>query len=178
MKKYIALGFILAITLAIYLYTRPGPPIRMAEQVNLDLFMGDWYVIANIPTFIEKGAHNAVESYRRKSDTEIATTFSFNQDSFSGPQKTYHPTGFVDLAKPSNAEWGMQFLWPFKSEFIIVYVDPAYEYTIIGRTKRDYLWIMARKPQIDPRELEKLIQIAVDEGYRSSDILMVPQQVK
>ena len=26
--------------------------------------MGDWYVIANIPTFIEKGAVNAIESYK------------------------------------------------------------------------------------------------------------------
>ena len=26
--------------------------------------MGDWYVIASIPTFIEKEAYNAVESYR------------------------------------------------------------------------------------------------------------------
>ena len=26
------------------------------DYVDLDLFMGDWYVIANIPTFLEKGA--------------------------------------------------------------------------------------------------------------------------
>ncbi len=178
MKKIIGLGIMLLVSIFAFQSCRQGPPIRMAERVNLDLFMGDWYVIANIPTFIEKGAHNAIESYTKKSDTVIDTQFSFNKDSFTGPKKEYNPTGFVVTENPSNAEWKMQFLWPFKSEFIIVYVDPAYEYTIIGRTKRDYLWIMARKPQIDPRELEKLVNIAVDEGYRASDILMVPQQVK
>ena len=178
MKKIIGLGIMLLVSIFAFQSCRQGPPIRMAERVNLDLFMGDWYVIANIPTFIEKGAHNAIESYSKKSDTVIDTQFSFNKDSFTGPKKEYNPTGFVVTENPSNAEWKMQFLWPFKSEFIIVYVDPAYEYTIIGRTKRDYLWIMARKPQIDPRELEKLVKIAVDEGYRASDILMVPQQVK
>jgi len=106
--------------------------------------MGDWYVIANIPTFIEKGAHNAIESYKLKSDGVIDTTFTFNKDSFNGPKKEYNPTGFV-TDDPSNALWKMQFLWPFKSEFIIVYVDPEYKYTIIGRTKRDYIWIMARE---------------------------------
>ncbi|HSN72991.1 MAG TPA: lipocalin family protein, partial [Steroidobacteraceae bacterium] len=38
-------------------------PIVTAEQVDLERFMGRWYVIANIPTFIEKGAHNATETY-------------------------------------------------------------------------------------------------------------------
>ncbi|MFC3195701.1 lipocalin family protein [Marinicella sediminis] len=175
MKKIIGLVLLILISLFTFQSCRQGPPIRMAEQVNLDLFMGDWYVIANIPTFIEKGAHNAVESYSRTSDKVIDTRFSFNKDSFTGPKKEYNPTGFVQ-DDPSNAEWKMQFLWPFKSEYIIVYVDPAYEYTIIGRTKRDYVWIMAREPHVSARELERLIQIAVDEGYDRSLIQMVPQQ--
>ena len=176
MKKIIAIGVVVLVSLFAVQSCRQGPPIRMAEKVNLDLYMGDWYVIANIPTFIEKGAHNAIESYSRTSEYEIDTKFSFNKDSFTGPKKEYNPTGFVVEDNPSNAEWKMQFLWPFKSEFIIVYVDSAYEYTIIGRTKRDYVWIMARKPHIDPREIERLIQIAVDEGYDRSQIQLVPHK--
>ena len=42
------------------------PPIPVVAHVDLERFMGDWYVIANIPTFVEKGAHNAVESYRAR----------------------------------------------------------------------------------------------------------------
>ncbi|WP_246027044.1 lipocalin family protein [Marinicella litoralis] len=162
-------------SLFIFQSCRPGPPIRMAEKVNLGSFMGDWYVIANIPTFIEKGAHNAIESYQMSEPDVIDTTFTFNKDSFTGPKKQYKPTGFV-TDNPSNAEWKMQFLWPFKSEYIIVYVDPAYQYTIIGRTKRDYLWIMARNPQIPAQQLEQLIQIAVEEGYPKNQIKMVPHQ--
>ena len=147
----------------------------MAEQVNLDLFMGDWYMIANIPTFVEEGAHNAIESYHRSEPGVINTTFSFNKDSFNGPKKEYQPTAYV-VENSSNAEWKMQFLWPFKSEYIIVYVDPAYEYTIIGRTKRDYVWIMARSPHIHSHEIERLIQIVVDQGYQRSAIQMVPHK--
>lgn len=175
MKKIVTLGIVIVVSLFVFQSCRQGPPIRMAEKVNLDLYMGDWYVIANIPTFIEKGAHNAIESYTRTSENEIDTKFSFNKDSFTGPKKEYNPTGFVQ-DDPSNAEWKMQFLWPFKSEFIIVYVDPAYQYTIIGRTKRDYVWIMAREPKISQRDLERLIQIAVDEGYDRNQIQLVPQQ--
>ncbi len=177
MKKIISLGVVIIVSLFAFQSCRQGPPIRMAESVNLDLYMGDWYVIANIPTFIEKGAHNAVESYSLREPNVVDTTFTFNKDSFTGPKKTYNPTGFVTDA-PSNAEWKMQFLWPFKSEFIIVYVDPAYQYTIIGRTKRDYVWIMARSPEISKQQIELLIQIAVDEGYDKTLIQMVPQEAK
>jgi apolipoprotein D and lipocalin family protein len=173
MKKVSGLIVLVIMSFFIFQSCRHYPSIRTAEKVDLDLFMGDWYVIANIPTFIEKGAHNAVETYTRKSESVIDTQFSFNKDALTGPKKEYNPTGFV-TDNPSNAEWKMQFLWPFKSEFIIVYVDPEYKYTIIGRTKRDYVWIMARESQINPRDQKMLIDIAVEEGYDRSLIELVP----
>ena len=71
------------------------PPIHTAPKVDLQRFMGPWYVIANIPTFIEKGAHNAIESYQLNADGTIATTFTFREGSFEGPEKRHEPTGFV-----------------------------------------------------------------------------------
>ena len=41
----------------------------VVDYVDLDRFMGDWFVIATIPTFIEKDAFNPVETYKR--DDEI-----------------------------------------------------------------------------------------------------------
>lgn len=123
------------------------PPLPLVDKVDLQRFMGDWYVIANIPTFIEKGAHNAVESYRLNPDGSIATTFTFRADSFQGPLKRYKPTGFV-FDQKSNAVWGMRFIWPIKADYRITYLKPDYSQTIIGREARDYVWIMARTPQI------------------------------
>ena len=78
------------------------PPIALVPKVDLPRFMGDWFVIANIPTAIEKGAHNAVESYRLAEDGSIPTTFTFRADGFDGPEKRYHPRGFV-LDRESNS---------------------------------------------------------------------------
>lgn len=150
-------------------------PINVEKKVDLERFMGDWYVIANIPTFIEEGAHNAIESYAMNKDGSIATTFTFNEDSFNGDKKTYHPTGYVTDDK-SNAIWKMQFLWPFKSDYRILYVDKEYKNTIVGRIKRDYVWIMSRKPEIDANEYNKLVQIIKESKYDVSKIKLVPQQ--
>jgi apolipoprotein D and lipocalin family protein len=53
------------------------PPLKKVENVDLKRFMGKWYVIANIPTFIEKGAHNAVETYTwNKKEKRIDVLFT------------------------------------------------------------------------------------------------------
>lgn len=152
-----------------------NPPIRIEKKVDINRFMGDWYVIANIPTFIEEGAHNAIESYKLNKDGSISTTFSFYQDSFTGEKKEYHPTGYI-YDKESNAVWGMQFIWPIKSDYRIVYVDKDYMYTIIGRVKRDYVWIMARSSTVPDSDYKMLVDIIKQEGYDISKIQKVPQQ--
>jgi len=145
------------------------------DYVNLNRFMGDWYVIANIPTFIETDAHNAVESYRLNADGTVATTFTFNDSGFTGEKKVYRPRGFI-LDTTTNATWGMRFIWPIKADYRVVYLDADYSQTIIGRKKRDYVWIMARTPEIPDVEYQKLVQVIAKLGYDTAKIRKVPQQ--
>jgi apolipoprotein D and lipocalin family protein len=149
-------------------------PLKPVDQVDLPRFMGDWYVIANIPTALEKGAHNAVETYQLNSDGTIATTFTFRDGSFDGKKKAYHPRGFV--SDESNAVWGMQFVWPIKADYRIVYLDDDYTVTVIGRNKRDYVWIMAREPEISDQAYQDILEQVAEMGYDISEIEKVPQQ--
>ena len=137
--------------------------------------MGDWYVIGNIPTSIEREAFNAVESYRLDADGTIATTFTFREGAFDGALKTYCPRGFV-LDTHSNAVWGMHFVWPIKADYRIVFVSGDYEHTIVGREKRDYVWIMARTPQTGRCRLRGAARDRAREGYDMSKVRRVPQQ--
>jgi len=149
-------------------------PIQTVPRLELERFMGDWYVIANIPTFIERDAHNAIESYELVSSNLVATTFRFNQGSFDGPLKTYQPTGFV-TDHPSNAIWGMQFIWPIRADYRVIYLDEDYTQTVIGRNRRDYVWIMARTPAIPEADYLALLQVISGQGYDISKIRDVPQ---
>jgi len=150
-------------------------PIKTVERVDLERFMGDWYVIANIPTFIEKGAHNAIESYKLDPDGSIATTFTFRKDGFDGELKTYTPRGFVEDRR-STAVWGMQFVWPIKADYRIVWLDEAYSQTVIGRDKRDFVWIMARQPTLPEADYRRIVEFLAGQGYDTSQIRKVPQR--
>ncbi len=170
--KRLSLAFALLIPL-LSMSCRSLPPIRTETSVDLDRFMGDWHVAANIPTLLERDAWNALESYEKRADGVILTTFSYNKGGPEGPLKTYHPKGFV-RDTGSNAVWGMRFIWPFKAEYIIVYVDDDYQATLIGRRKRDYLWIMTRSAHPDEATVETLIDLAVEQGYPRERIQRVP----
>jgi apolipoprotein D and lipocalin family protein len=152
-----------------------GAPMETVPYVDLDRFMGDWYVLANIPTFVEKGAHNAVENYARNPDGTIATTFTFNKDAFDGPQKVHHPKGFV-LDTTTNARWGMQFIWPIKADFRVIYLDDDYGLTVIGRDKRDYVWVMGRSPEFSDADFQRMQDFIASVGYDPSKLQRVPQQ--
>ena len=151
------------------------PPISTVTQVDLQRFMGDWYVIAAIPTFIETEAYNAVESYRLNPDGTVATTFTCRKGSFSGPLKTYEPRGYV-VDNTGNAVWGMQFVWPIKAEYVVVHLDPTYSYTVIGRSARDYAWVMARTPTMPAADYAAAVAKLEALGYPLDGLREVPQR--
>ncbi len=151
-----------------------NPSIPPVGEVDLPRYMGDWYVIAHIPSFRERDAYDAVESYRLGEDGRVRTTFRFRKGAFDAPLQTMEPVGTV-VPGTNNAVWGMQFVWPIKAEFVIVDLDPLYSRTIVGRSKRDYVWLMARTPQLPGPELDAAISRIRELGYDTSKLRMVPQ---
>ena len=151
------------------------PKLATVPSVDLPRFMGDWYVIAAIPVWIEKNSYNGVESYRLNDNGTIATTYTFREGGFDGKPKRYTPTGYV-RDRRTNAEWGMQFLWPFRSEYLITYLADDYSATVISRSARDSAWIMARTPQIPEAQLARLTGILREQGYDVSRLRPVPQR--
>jgi apolipoprotein D and lipocalin family protein len=151
------------------------PAMPTVERVDLARFSGDWFVIAHIPAPLEKNAFNAVESYRVAADGTIETTYTFRDGGFEGEPKRYTPRGFV--RDPStNATWGMQFLWPFRMEYLVILLDEERGVTVIGRTDRDYVWIMARTPEIPEEEFRRLVAFVGERGYDVTRLRRVPQR--
>ena len=150
------------------------PPLPTAARVDVNRYMGPWYVLASIPTFLEKDAYNAVETYALNADGTIAVTFTYHKGAFDGPLKTMTPRGWVEDA--SGAVWGMRFVWPIKADYRIAYLDEGYTEVIVARNARDYVWIMARKPELPAAQFARLQQRVADMGYDVSKLKLVPQR--
>ena len=174
MKNSIVLSaLIVCLFLFVSCQSAKNPPPTVS-YVDLESFMGTWYVIGYTPIVFDGKAHNATEHYYLEPNGNIQTTYQYRNGSFDGPLKTFRPTGFV-YNKETNAEWRIQFVWPFKADYLILHYDKDLGETIIGHPNRKYAWIMLRNPECEEATYEHLLNKLVKLGYDSELIQKLPQ---
>lgn len=149
---------------------------KTVPHVDLDRFFKKWYVIAGRLTFVEKGAHNAVEEYKFNVDKQrIDINFYFNKDSFAGEKKNIPQKGWVEN-KESNAHWKISPFWPLKFDYFVIALADDYSWTAIGVPNQKYLWIMADDWNMSEAKLQDVIDGIRKAGYPVNDIIRVPQK--
>jgi len=150
------------------------PPLRTVPHVELERYMGDWYVIANIPYFAEKDKVATIERYELGPNGKIANTFIFRKKLFTAPEKQWHATATV-VNTTTNAEWRVQFFWPVKLPYLVIDLDPDYRWAVVGHPTRHYLWILSRERTLTDAIYEGILERAATQGYDISQIAKVPQ---
>ncbi|MGE3260934.1 MAG: lipocalin family protein [Bacteriovoracia bacterium] len=151
------------------------PSQETVDHVDLQRFMGKWYVIASIPTSAEKDAVNATETYTWNAKEErVDIDFRFRQGSASGEEKIIPQKGFIEN-KETNAEWRVQPFWPLKFAYLIVDLAPDYSDTIIGRPGRENVWVLAREPRMSDVRYRQLMRKIEAWGYEVKELKKVPQ---
>ncbi|HMP89365.1 MAG TPA: lipocalin family protein [Kiritimatiellia bacterium] len=150
---------------------KPPPTV---EYVDLPRFMGDWYVVGGILTSFERDAYHAIENYQLDKKGNIPTTYTFRRGGFDGPLKTYRSKAFVHN-KETFAEWRIQFIWPLKFPYLVIYLDEDYQATAISTDDKKYLWIMSRTPQMPERQYGEIMNLVTELGFDTNKIVSVPQ---
>lgn len=152
-------------------------PVPLVPQVDLARYAGDWYLVAHIPTRRDRGAHNAVENYRVNADGRIAITYENRLGGFEGKPKRMTPIAEV-VEGTGNALWGVRFgwYWPFWYEYRIAHLEPDYSAAIVARSKRDFLWIFSRSPQLSVAQQARYEKLIASWGYDPARLEPVPQR--
>lgn len=73
--------------------TAARPRLDTVKNMELEKFMGKWYVIATIPVFIEAKAFNETEEYNILPDGSINTVLTFNQGGLTARSNGITPAG-------------------------------------------------------------------------------------
>lgn len=174
----VALRCVLPALLAVLLAgcsVMPPQGFPRAERVELDRFMGSWYVIAHIPPRMTRNAYNSVERYEREKADVVRVVFTYRDGGFDGERERLEMTGYV-VAGTNNAVWAMQPFWPIRMENTISHVGPGYDTVIVARSALDYVWIMARTPRIPEAQYRDLVRRVERLGYDPAKLRRVPQQ--
>lgn len=144
------------------------------KQVDLQRFMGAWYVIAILPNPIEKNAANGIETYTLNPDGSIGITYTYRKGGPTGKEKTLRPRAKV-YNQESSAEWRVQLLKPFWSPYLVVDLAEDYRYTVIGVPNKKFVWIMSRSPELSDEDYAGIINRLAADGYKTEKIIKMPQ---
>ena len=148
------------------------------KNVDIDRFMGKWFVIASIPTWFETTASNAVETYAKNADGSIHVSFSYYDNDPSGEFKEMTQKAYV-VDEQTRGHWKIRPIWPLLFDYLVIDLDTEnYEYTVIGRPNKANVWIMARSPHISDDLYRKLVRKVVSQGYDELEIKKVQQEWK
>ena len=151
------------------------PPLETVKRVDLQRFMGSWYVIGTIPWMVEKNNVGTMDIYELRKDGKINIRYVFHKKSLEAPRQEWKAVARVVNAK-SNAEWAVQFVWPFEAPYLVIGLSEDYGRCIIGHPSRDLVWIMSRKPTMSDTEFNDTVQSLVQKGYDPKRIVRVPQK--
>tara|TARA_Y100000590_G_C15379678_1_gene885835 strand:- start:36 stop:557 length:522 start_codon:yes stop_codon:yes gene_type:complete len=163
-KVFISLYFISNV-----LFSHP-----VVENLDIERFMGRWYVFALIPNWIEEGGTNSYDDYVLNEDGTIDITYKTIKD---GKQRTIKQQGFVvDNQLPSR--WEIKFIKPwvpfYKAPYEVIILDKEYSYMVVGHPDNTYGWIMSRETSIDEQIYNKiLLELNEDFGYNKDEFQKV-----
>jgi apolipoprotein D and lipocalin family protein len=155
--------------------SRAMAPIEPVRQVDLSRYMGRWYVVASIPTAMERNGSNAVETYRLQPDGTVCTWFRFRKGGFDQPVRLIHSTATV-VPDSGNARWSVHLYWLLRLQYLVGWLKPDYSQVLVVRDARDHLWYMARTPKVSSADYQSMLERARAMGYDTRKIVQVAQR--
>ena len=150
-------------------------PLQVQANVDLEKFMGRWYVIANIPYRAEAGKVGSYVEYRPRPDGRMDDLYFFRKKNFDSKLEQWSGVAWV-VDKQSNARWLAQFIWPFKFDYLILATAPDYSWALVGHPSRDLAWVFARTAMMDAALYQQLLSKLAAMDYDEKRVLRVPQQ--
>lgn len=141
--------------------------------VDLKKYAGKWYVVACIPTEFDKSRNYICEDYKLVKGGKIAIETSYFEDN-SRVQSFSSAIGFPD--KEFNyVRWKVQYVWPFKSDYVVEELADDYSYAVVGHPQRKFLYIMNRSGRMPENVFIDLLTLCGKKGYDLTKLRKVAQ---
>lgn len=153
------------------------PPLQTAGDVDLSRYAGRWYEIAKYPNFFQRScARDTTAEYTPLPGGKIRVVNSCRKKDGSVQQVT----GTAEVVAGSgNSRLKFGFGGPFKGDYwILDYDRKGYSWALVGHPSRQFLWILARTPELPAATYENIVASAVRHGYDANRIERTPQSTR
>lgn len=149
-------------------------PLKTVDQVDIQSYSGKWYEIARLPNRFEEGLKCVSATYEVIDNRKIRViNRGINIDDTSDISQSIGKARIPNPNEPAKLK--VSFFWPFSGSYWIIELDDDYQYALVGEPKRNYLWILSRKPELSPAVYNKLVTRAKADGFPVDDLIKTVQ---
>lgn len=150
------------------------PPLETVDQVDLSRYVGGWYEIASYPQFFQRRCTGTTATYRLRDDGLIDVVNRCRRDSLDS--REIEANGRARVPDPAqSAKLEVSFFGPFWGDYWVIDLGQEYEYAVVGSPSRDFLWILNRKPTMEPDVYEGILDRLRANGYTLEELQRTPQ---
>jgi len=150
------------------------PKLVPVSGFDLNRYLGKWHEIVRLPNSFEKDLVNVTATYSLRNDGKVKVVNEGYKKTKSGKHQV--AVGKAKFAKTADkGHLRVSFFWIFYADYIIVELDPEYEYAMVASSHK-YLWILSRKPKMDNAVLDKLVKKAQELGFDTTKLYFTPQE--
>ena len=139
-----------------------------AKNVNLKRYMGKWYEIARFETSFQRGKFDSQADYVLLDDGTVSITNSAI-DKYGNRTKATAKGYAPDPNNPSKLR--ISFFRPFYADYLILALDPNYQWALVGGSGKDYLWILSRTPTLPKDTINQIIATAEKLKFDTSKLM-------
>ena len=178
MMQYLVAVVVLVITAAAHMAAtsqRIGA-LRVVPAVDYQRYAGTWFEIARLPNRFQRVcAGDVTATYAVRQDGRIDVTNRCRESS-GEIREAAGIARRVDGQPPSIlqvrfAPAFLSFLPMVWGDYHIIHLAADYEYAVVGAPTREYLWILARRPDLDPDLYRRLADGARDQGFDTAALV-------
>ncbi len=150
--------------------------LTVVDGFDADRYLGRWYEVARLDHRFERNLTSVTADYRRAPDGSIEIT-NRGYDSGNGQWRVAQGRG--QAAGPANeGRFKVSFFGPIQSGYNILALDKEhYSWALVCGNTRSYLWILARRPHLEPVVRERLVAQAAAAGFDTDALLWVDHSV-
>ena len=161
-KIYLFFLFAIIISLIQGCAFTPRKPPKPAVHIDKPRFLGLWYEIASMPSFSQAGCECTTGDYTEETtslnNSSIIKVHNKCYDNYQKHYKSVHGTVWI-TKNTGNAKLKIEFFWPFKNDYWILYADQknpgnknlyAKEFWVFPKKERGQIFSCSRVGKFSP----------------------------
>jgi apolipoprotein D and lipocalin family protein len=167
-------GAILLLASLVFLTGCTGRPEGVEPITSFDIkrYQGVWYEIMRLDHSFERGLTNVTATYKLREDGTVRVLnrgFDRSKCAWKESEGTAKFQGHTSIASLS-----VSFFGPFAGSYHVFALDQEnYDYALVAGPSRDYLWLLARRPDLSIEIRNDLKATARQRGFPVDDLILV-----